>query len=384
MTYIDEDDCAKLGYTVTGRLPQNDMEIAVNENILNSFLVAGLYENGEKITFEIAKDFIGHKLPMPNVDDDGNKQYSGGEVLKTVVGVVNTGCSKKCRYNHINDPKHLHDKIYVHKGYKGKFHFALCKIDGGFDKLANYVFDTTFDENRFNLSEPNLGYYLVEKNLTLIKFLCLYASIIFCVTALILLTNFIGTSVRRQMKQIGILSAMGADLKCLLQIYGSSVGIICAVVYLLSVAFSAAFVAVVNSLIIKWTEAAFTVLWFSPVAYSRVARGCAFLLVARDYCAVTSHTQAIGRRRNRQRADKMRVRHLSKTYTPESGEVKALNDVNFELPESGMVFILGKSGSGKSTLLNLVSGLDRADKGSEIETCGIEIVSCYGKRTRRV
>lgn len=45
----------------------------------------------------------------------------------------------------------------------------------------------------------------------------------------------------------------------------------------------------------------------------------------------------------------MRVRHLSKTYTPESGEVKALNDVNFELPESGMVFILGKSGSGKST-----------------------------------
>ncbi len=72
----------------------------------------------------------------------------------------------------------------------------------------------------------------------------------------------------------------------------------------------------------------------------------------------------------------MRVRHLSKTYTPESGEVKALNDVNFELPESGMVFILGKSGSGKSTLLNLVSGLDRADKGSEIETCGIEIVSC--------
>ena len=265
VTYIDEDDCAKLGYTVTGRLPQNDMEIAVNENILNSFLVAGLYENGEKITFEIAKDFIGHKLPMPNVDDDGNKQYSGGEVLKTVVGVVNTGCSKKCRYNHINDPKHLHDKIYVHKGYKGKFHFALCKIDGGFDKLANYVFDTTFDENRFNLSEPNLGYYLVEKNLTLIKFLCLYASIIFCVTALILLTNFIGTSVRRQMKQIGILSAMGADLKCLLQIYGSSVGIICAVVYLLSVAFSAAFVAVVNSLIIKWTEAAFTVLWFSPL-----------------------------------------------------------------------------------------------------------------------
>jgi len=260
---IDDIDCATLGYTIMGRLPQNDMEIAINENILNSFLVAGLYEDGERITFKSAEDFIGHKLPMPSIDDEGNKWY--GEVLKTVVGVVNTGCSKACWNTHGNDPMHLHDKIYVHKEYKGKYDFALCKIDGNFAKLANYVIDTIFADNRFNLSEPNLGYYLVEKNLTLIKFMCLYASIIFVFTALILLADFLGTSIRRQMKQIGILSAMGADLNSLLKIYGSNVGIICAVVYILSVALSAVFAAVVNGLIIKWTEAAFTVLWFSPV-----------------------------------------------------------------------------------------------------------------------
>lgn len=75
----------------------------------------------------------------------------------------------------------------------------------------------------------------------------------------------------------------------------------------------------------------------------------------------------------------MIVKHLSKTYTPQRGTIKALNDVNFNLPENGMVFILGKSGSGKSTLLNLLSGLDSADKGSVIEVCGTDIVSCSTK-----
>lgn len=38
--------------------------------------------------------------------------------------------------------------------------------------------------------------------------------------------------------------------------------------------------------------------------------------------------------------------------------VTALRDVSLELPDKGLVFILGKSGSGKSTLLNILGGLD--------------------------
>ena len=44
-------------------------------------------------------------------------------------------------------------------------------------------------------------------------------------------------------------------------------------------------------------------------------------------------------------------------------QVKALNDVNIEFGDAGMVFILGKSGSGKTTLLNMVTGLDFCNEG---------------------
>ena len=41
----------------------------------------------------------------------------------------------------------------------------------------------------------------------------------------------------------------------------------------------------------------------------------------------------------------------------------ALRGVTFNLPEKGMVFVVGKSGCGKSTLLNLIGGGDRLTSG---------------------
>ena len=67
------------------------------------------------------------------------------------------------------------------------------------------------------------------------------------------------------------------------------------------------------------------------------------------------------------------LNNLSKTYVSQTNqEVKALQDVNFCLPNRGMVFILGKSGSGKSTLLNLLGGLDSATSG-EIVVDGVSM-----------
>ena len=60
----------------------------------------------------------------------------------------------------------------------------------------------------------------------------------------------------------------------------------------------------------------------------------------------------------------LEVRNLCKTYRPKRGvPVKAIDRISLSLPETGMVFLLGKSGSGKSTLLNLLGGLDRYDSG---------------------
>ena len=60
------------------------------------------------------------------------------------------------------------------------------------------------------------------------------------------------------------------------------------------------------------------------------------------------------------------VKNLTKVYKTKRGNIYALNNVSFTLPETGMVFIVGKSGSGKSTLLNMISGLDKFTSGEII------------------
>lgn len=56
------------------------------------------------------------------------------------------------------------------------------------------------------------------------------------------------------------------------------------------------------------------------------------------------------------------VKNLVKTY--ENGQVKALNDISFNIKEGEFVSIIGPSGSGKSTLLHMLGALDIPDSGS--------------------
>ena len=61
------------------------------------------------------------------------------------------------------------------------------------------------------------------------------------------------------------------------------------------------------------------------------------------------------------------LRNLTKIYNEnQENQVVALDHVSFALPETGMVFLLGKSGSGKTTMLNLLGGLDAASDGEII------------------
>ncbi len=63
----------------------------------------------------------------------------------------------------------------------------------------------------------------------------------------------------------------------------------------------------------------------------------------------------------------LEVLNLTKIYKTKGGEdVKALDSVSLQFPETGMVFLLGKSGSGKSTLLNVCGGLDSPTSGEII------------------
>ena len=57
------------------------------------------------------------------------------------------------------------------------------------------------------------------------------------------------------------------------------------------------------------------------------------------------------------------VSHLTKVYKTGKQSVVAVNDISFTLPDTGMVFVVGKSGCGKSTLLNMLGGLDKQTSG---------------------
>ena len=60
----------------------------------------------------------------------------------------------------------------------------------------------------------------------------------------------------------------------------------------------------------------------------------------------------------------LKLSNVSKTYVSKGKQkVEALKDVNLEIGDRGLVFILGKSGSGKSTLLNILGGIDGATSG---------------------
>ena len=61
----------------------------------------------------------------------------------------------------------------------------------------------------------------------------------------------------------------------------------------------------------------------------------------------------------------IKIENLTKIYkSKKKNNCKALDGINFTLPDKGLIYIIGKSGSGKSTLLNLLGGLDSITTGS--------------------
>ena len=57
------------------------------------------------------------------------------------------------------------------------------------------------------------------------------------------------------------------------------------------------------------------------------------------------------------------IHDLQKTYHTDQGEIKAINNISFNVKKGKFISLVGSSGCGKSTLLNILAGLENKSGG---------------------
>ena len=274
---ITEEECQKLGFEIIGRLPITDNEAAISECQFNQFKYFNfINENDELITVQTPEDILGTYDPVTKL---------------TITGVVITSCDNECsKTHHPNngdenspiitptthpeffpmDNKYIfHDKTFVTENYilsnqeifnnneynnneQKKFIIVpLPKNKQNFINLTRYIVKNNgyHSAKEFYEIENPLGKYYFEVLLIShpLSMIFMYLGIVFFIFSVILLLNFITSSIRGQMKEIGIISALGGNFKNIYTIYTLNSLIVCGIIYILSTTAVGVIIALLNA-----------------------------------------------------------------------------------------------------------------------------------------
>jgi ABC-2 type transport system ATP-binding protein len=75
--------------------------------------------------------------------------------------------------------------------------------------------------------------------------------------------------------------------------------------------------------------------------------------------------------------------NVAKTYASPRGDVRALDDVTFDIEEGEFFGLLGPNGAGKTTLISILAGLARASAG-RVAVLGHDVAADYAQARRRI
>jgi putative ABC transport system ATP-binding protein len=73
----------------------------------------------------------------------------------------------------------------------------------------------------------------------------------------------------------------------------------------------------------------------------------------------------------------IKLQDVTKVYSTEAGDFRALNKINMQVAKGEFLGIVGKSGAGKSTLLNMITGVDHLSSGDVIVRASDEDISVH-------
>jgi len=75
--------------------------------------------------------------------------------------------------------------------------------------------------------------------------------------------------------------------------------------------------------------------------------------------------------------------NVAKTYASARGDVRALDDVSFDIEQGEFFGLLGPNGAGKTTLISILAGLARATAGS-VAVLGHDVYTDYAAARRKI